>query len=122
MCMRVNSAQWTYSTNMTDFNKRHMVEEQMHKAKFDKVTWAKAATFDWAKLQNGTVRRQLRMLTANTKACLSDDKYNEASISTYVCMYVCGIYYAQWIADFGFSCEFKICFKSFIHMYIHTFP
>ncbi|XP_018574000.1 angiotensin-converting enzyme-like isoform X2 [Anoplophora glabripennis] len=77
MCLRVSSAQWAYSTNMTDLNKRRMVEEQTHKAKFDKFTWSRAAAFDWTMLQDATVRRQLRMLTSNTRACLSDDKYNE---------------------------------------------
>ncbi|KAJ8924306.1 hypothetical protein NQ315_007099 [Exocentrus adspersus] len=76
-CLRVTSAQWAYSTNMTDLNKRRMVEAQTHRARFDKVTWARAAAFDWTKLHDGKVRRQLRMLTTNTRACLSDEKYNE---------------------------------------------
>lgn len=79
ICSRVNFAQWKYSTNMTDFNKRRMIEEQMVKAKFDKVTWKKAAEFNWLKIPDPMVRRQLRMLTTNTRASLEDEKYNEVT-------------------------------------------
>ncbi|KAF7283980.1 hypothetical protein GWI33_022798 [Rhynchophorus ferrugineus] len=77
MCFRVSSAQWAYSTNMTDYNKRRMIEEQTLQAKFDKITWKKAAEFDWAKISDPIARRQIRMLTMNNRAALSDDKYNE---------------------------------------------
>ncbi|XP_049820777.1 angiotensin-converting enzyme-like isoform X2 [Aethina tumida] len=77
MCFRVGSAQWTYSTNMTDFNKRKMIDEQTRKAKFDKISWRKAAEFDWTRLPDPMARRQLRMLMSNSRASLSDDKYNE---------------------------------------------
>ncbi|XP_050305397.1 angiotensin-converting enzyme-like isoform X2 [Anthonomus grandis grandis] len=77
MCFRVSSAQWAYSTNMTDFNKRRMIEEQTLKAKFDKVTWRKAMEFDWDHISDPVARRQLRMLIARNRASLSDEKYNE---------------------------------------------
>ncbi|KAL1513127.1 hypothetical protein ABEB36_002587 [Hypothenemus hampei] len=76
-CFRVSSAQWAYSTNMTDSNKRKMVEEQTLKAKFDKVTWRKAVEFDWTRLPDPMARRQIRMLTMISRASLSDEKYNE---------------------------------------------
>ncbi|KAG5890660.1 hypothetical protein JTB14_034948 [Gonioctena quinquepunctata] len=77
MCFRVNAAQWQYSTNMTDLLKRKMVEEQTLKAKFDKLTWKKAAIYDWTGITDPVVRRQLKMLTTDTRASLSDEKYNE---------------------------------------------
>ncbi|CAG9763914.1 unnamed protein product [Ceutorhynchus assimilis] len=77
MCFRVSSAQWAYSTNMTDFNKRRMIEEQTLKAKFDKVSWRKATEFDWTRMPDPTVRRQLRMLATKDRVALSDEKYNE---------------------------------------------
>lgn len=77
MCFRVSTAQWKYSTNMTDFNKRRMIEEQMLKAKFDKVSWRKAVSFDWTRLPDPMARRQLKLLITNSRASLSDEKYNE---------------------------------------------
>ncbi|XP_066152228.1 angiotensin-converting enzyme-like isoform X2 [Euwallacea fornicatus] len=77
MCFRVSSAQWAYSTNMTDPNKRRMIEEQTLKAKFDKITWRKAVEFDWVRLPDPIARRQVRMLAIKNRASLSDEKYNE---------------------------------------------
>ncbi|KAJ8958090.1 hypothetical protein NQ317_019000 [Molorchus minor] len=56
------------STNMTDFNKRKMIEEQTFKGKFDRVSWKKAIVFDWTRTSDPMVHRQLRMLTTNTRA------------------------------------------------------
>lgn len=77
MCFRVASTQWNYSTNMTDFNRRRMIEAQIHKARFDKLSWRKAIAFDWPGLSDAAVRRQLKMLITSTRASLPDDKYNE---------------------------------------------
>lgn len=77
VCFRVSSSQWNYATNMTDFNKRRMIEEQTHKAKFDKLSWIKAVNFDWLDLHDPMARRQLKLIITNSRASLSDDKYNE---------------------------------------------
>lgn len=77
MCFRVSSAQWMYATNMTDLNKRRMNEEQALKAKFDKVSWRRAVVFDWTRLPDPMARRQLRLLVSNSRASLSDEKFNE---------------------------------------------
>lgn len=77
ICFRVNSAQWNYSTNITENNRRRMIEEQMIKAKFDKLSWKRAVNFDWTRLNDVMARRQIRMLTTNTRASLPDEKYNE---------------------------------------------
>ncbi|XP_050500285.1 angiotensin-converting enzyme-like [Diabrotica virgifera virgifera] len=77
VCFRVNLAQWHYATNMTDLQKRKMIEEQTLKAKFDKLVWKRAAAFDWTHINDPDTRRQLKMLTTNTRASLPDDKYNE---------------------------------------------
>nr|CAI5817343.1 unnamed protein product [Callosobruchus analis] len=55
---------------------RKNVEEQTLKAKFDKLTWRKAITFE-TRIPDIEVKRQLRMLTTNTRASLTDDKFNE---------------------------------------------
>ncbi|XP_030764811.1 angiotensin-converting enzyme-like isoform X2 [Sitophilus oryzae] len=51
---------------------------QFHqKEKFGKITWRKAVEFDWTRLPDPIARRQIKMLVMNSKATLSDDKYNE---------------------------------------------
>jgi peptidyl-dipeptidase A len=84
MCFRVSSARWAYSTNMTDHNKRRMIEEQTLQAKFDKLSWKRAMTFDWTRLPDQMVRRQLKFLITNSRASLSDEKYNEVAIKSFV--------------------------------------
>lgn len=77
MCFRVSSAQWNYATNITDFNKRRMIEEQTLRAKFERLSWRKAISFEWSRLPDPMARRQLRMLVTEGRASLTDDKYNE---------------------------------------------
>lgn len=77
MCFRVSSAQWNFATNMTDFNKRRMVQEQTHKAKFDRLSWMRAINFDWLDLHDPMARRQLKFIITNSRASLSEEKYNE---------------------------------------------
>nr|XP_022899695.1 angiotensin-converting enzyme-like [Onthophagus taurus] len=77
MCFRVTLAQWNYATNMTDINKRKMVDEQTLRAKFDKVSWKRAVAFDWPHLPDPMARRQIKFLVTKGRASLSDEKYNE---------------------------------------------
>lgn len=77
MCFRVNIGRWSYATNMTDHNKRRMIEEQMHKEKFDKVSWKRAIAFDWTALSDPMAKRHLKLLVTKGRASLSDEKYNE---------------------------------------------
>lgn len=73
-------AQWNYATNLTDANKRKMIEEQMLKAKFDKISWKKAALFDWPRVSDPMIRRQLKFLITKGRASLSDEKFNEVFV------------------------------------------
>ncbi|KAF5304689.1 hypothetical protein FQA39_LY09466 [Lamprigera yunnana] len=77
MCFRLNTARWNYATNMTDANKKRMIDEQTHKAKFDKVSWKKVITFDWTNLSDPVSKRQLKYLATTGRASLNDEKYNE---------------------------------------------
>ncbi|KAK4885806.1 hypothetical protein RN001_002077 [Aquatica leii] len=77
MCFRLNTARWNYATNMTEINKKRMIDEQTHKAKFDKVSWKKAITFDWTHLSDPVAKRQLKILATTGRASLNDEKYNE---------------------------------------------
>lgn len=65
---------------MTDFNKRKMVEEQTLEAKFNKLSWKKAITFDWMRIPDPMARRQLKFLVMQSRASLSDEKYSEVNI------------------------------------------
>ncbi|KAI4468733.1 angiotensin-converting enzyme [Holotrichia oblita] len=77
ICFKVSSAQWNYATNMTDTNKRKMIEQQMLKAKFEKISWKKAALFDWPKISDPMLKRQLKFLITKGRASLPDEKFNE---------------------------------------------
>lgn len=77
MCFRVTTTQWQYATNMTDFNKRRMIEEQTIKAKFERSTWKRAVKYDWLLLPDPMARRHLKFLVTKGRASLPDDKFNE---------------------------------------------
>lgn len=77
VCFKVANAQWNYATNMTDINKRKMIEEQMLKAKFDKVSWKKAILYNWPRIPDPLMRRQLKLLITKGRASLPDEKFNE---------------------------------------------
>ncbi|KAK9873973.1 hypothetical protein WA026_002324 [Henosepilachna vigintioctopunctata] len=77
LCFTVGTSQWTYATNMTDFNKRRMVEEQTIKAKFERITWNKASSFDWSRITDPMARRHLKLLLIGKRGGLPDEKYNE---------------------------------------------
>lgn len=62
---------------MTDVNKRKMIEQQMLKAKFEKISWKKAALFDWPKISDPLLKRQLKLLITRGRASLPDEKFNE---------------------------------------------
>lgn len=79
MCTRVTTAQWKYATNMTDYNKRRMIEQQTLSEKLERISWRKAITFAWSALPDPQARRQLKLLIIQGRASLNDDKYNEVS-------------------------------------------
>lgn len=59
-----------------------MIEEQTLQEKFNKLSWKRAMTFDWTRLPDQMVRRQLKFLITNSRASLSDEKYNEVTTLT----------------------------------------
>ncbi|XP_054281333.1 angiotensin-converting enzyme-like [Macrosteles quadrilineatus] len=72
MCFRVKTAQWTYSTNITDFNKMRMKEEQERQSRFEKASWKKLSTFAWARFSDPQINRQLKILLSKGRSALSD--------------------------------------------------
>ncbi|KAJ9595075.1 hypothetical protein L9F63_013640, partial [Diploptera punctata] len=77
MCFRVTSAQWNYSTNTTDFNRRRMIEDQTLSAKFQRVSWRRATSFSWTRLPDPVVRRQLHMLATEGRSHLSTERSSD---------------------------------------------
>ncbi|PSN37551.1 Angiotensin-converting enzyme [Blattella germanica] len=77
MCFRVTSAQWNYSTNITEFNRRRMLEDQALSAKFQRLSWRRATSFTWTRLPDPVVRRQLHMLAIEGRSSLPEDRFNE---------------------------------------------
>ncbi|XP_023289186.1 angiotensin-converting enzyme-like [Orussus abietinus] len=77
MCNRVMTAQWNFATNITDYNRRKMLEEQTFKLKFDRASWRKAVTFAWSRVPDPLTRRQLKMIAVKGRSALTDDKFNE---------------------------------------------
>ncbi|XP_048507095.1 angiotensin-converting enzyme-like isoform X3 [Athalia rosae] len=77
MCNRVTTGQWQFVTNVTDNNRRKMLDEQTLKAKFDRASWRKAVSFAWSRIPDPLARRQLKMLATRGRNSLTDDKFNE---------------------------------------------
>ncbi|XP_066588650.1 angiotensin-converting enzyme-like [Prorops nasuta] len=77
MCSRAMNAQWNYATNVTDHNRRKMLDEQTLKLKFDRASWRKAVSFAWSRIPDPLARRQLKMLAVRGRSSLTDDKFNE---------------------------------------------
>ncbi|XP_018333266.1 angiotensin-converting enzyme [Agrilus planipennis] len=77
ICFNVRTAQWTYATNMTDRNKKIMINEQTRKANYDKLSWRKVVKYDWQLMNDTNLKRQIKFIIISSRASLSDEKYNE---------------------------------------------
>lgn len=78
MCNRVATTEWRHATNSSDYNRRRMNEQQSVAAKFECLSWKRAAAFDLNHLANDrSVRRQLERIRRPGKCGLGDDKYSE---------------------------------------------
>ncbi|XP_043514734.1 angiotensin-converting enzyme-like [Frieseomelitta varia] len=77
MCTRVMTAQWNFATNVTEENRRRMIEEQTLKLKFDRISWRKAVSFAWSRIGDPFAKRELKMIAVRGRNSLTDDKFNE---------------------------------------------
>ncbi|XP_076285295.1 angiotensin-converting enzyme-like isoform X2 [Lasioglossum baleicum] len=77
MCTRVMTAQWNFATNVTEINRKRMLEEQALKLKFDRISWKKAVGFAWSRIPDPLARRELKMTAVKGRNSLTDDKFNE---------------------------------------------
>lgn len=72
-------SQWKFVTNITEYNRRRMLEELALSSKFERLSWRKAAVFDGSRLSDPQGRRQLMKVVQSSRAALPDDKFNEVS-------------------------------------------
>ncbi|XP_011494543.1 PREDICTED: angiotensin-converting enzyme [Ceratosolen solmsi marchali] len=77
VCNKVMTAQWNFATNITDVNRRKMLEEQTVKLKFERASWRKTVSFAWSRIADPYARRQLKMIAVKGRNSLTDDKFNE---------------------------------------------
>ncbi|XP_053621557.1 angiotensin-converting enzyme-like isoform X2 [Plodia interpunctella] len=77
MCYRVTMAQWKFVTNITEYNRRRMLEELTLSSKFERLSWRKAAAYDASRLPDHQSRRQLMKIVQSSRAALPDDKFTE---------------------------------------------
>ncbi|KAI5630994.1 angiotensin-converting enzyme domain-containing protein [Phthorimaea operculella] len=77
MCYRVTMSQWKFVTNITEYNRRRMLEELALSSKFERLSWRKAAAFDGSRLPDHQGRRQLMKVVQASRAALPDDKFSE---------------------------------------------
>lgn len=70
-------AQWRFVTNITDTNRRRMLEELTLGNKLERLSWRKAASYSWRQLPDPMARRQLSKIILPSRAALPDDKYAE---------------------------------------------
>ncbi|XP_055641071.1 angiotensin-converting enzyme-like isoform X2 [Toxorhynchites rutilus septentrionalis] len=77
MCNRVASSEWKYATNATEFNKRRMREQQNLAAKFECLSWRRAASFDSSTIVDTSIRRQLGRIVQPGRCGLGEDKHAE---------------------------------------------
>ncbi|KAJ8687257.1 hypothetical protein QAD02_023051 [Eretmocerus hayati] len=77
ICNKVMTAQWNFATNITEVNRRKMLDEQMIKVKFERATWRKTVSFAWNHIADPLARRQLKMIAVRGRYALTEDKFNE---------------------------------------------
>ncbi|KAL7286356.1 hypothetical protein TKK_0019313 [Trichogramma kaykai] len=77
VCTKVMTAQWNFATNMSDYNRRKMLEAQTMKLKFERASWRKTVSFAWNRIADPLARRQLKMIAVKGRNSLTDDKFNE---------------------------------------------
>ncbi|XP_008557296.3 angiotensin-converting enzyme [Microplitis demolitor] len=77
ICNKVMMAQWNFATNITDNNRRKMLDEQTLKLKFERSSWRKAVNFAWTRIPDPLARRQLKIITMKGRNALTQDKFNE---------------------------------------------
>lgn len=72
-------SQWKFVTNITEYNRRRMLEELALSSKFERLSWKKAAAYDASRLSDPQSRKQLTRIVQASRAALPDDKFTEVN-------------------------------------------
>ncbi|KAF8795126.1 Angiotensin-converting enzyme-like protein [Argiope bruennichi] len=72
-------ASWNYQSNLTEHNKKVMLETEQESAKFSKEAWKNATSFAWKdfKDKNETLFRWFKSLSVLGTAALPEEKFKE---------------------------------------------
>ncbi|CAL1265728.1 unnamed protein product [Larinioides sclopetarius] len=72
-------ASWNYQSNLTEHNKKIMLETEQESAKFSKEAWKNATSFAWKdfKDKNETIFRWFKSLSILGTAALPEEKFKE---------------------------------------------
>lgn len=70
-------AQWKFVTNITEHNRRPMMDELALSSKFERLSWRKAVAYDASRVSDPLARRQLTKILQSSRASLPDDKFSE---------------------------------------------
>ncbi|GBM64390.1 Angiotensin-converting enzyme [Araneus ventricosus] len=78
---KASIANWNYQSNLTEPNKKAMLQMRQEYARFAKETWKNATSFAWKdfKDKNVTAYRWFKSLSNLGKAALPNDKFKELS-------------------------------------------
>lgn len=76
MANKVGIASWNYQSNLTEPNKKKMLDMQLEEAKFAVATWENATSFAWKdfKERNATIYRWFKQLSVLGIAALPEEK------------------------------------------------
>lgn len=77
MCNRVATTEWRYATNISDYNRRRISEQQSIASKFECLSWRRAASYDVHRLVDTSTKRQLEKILRHGKCGLDEDKHQE---------------------------------------------
>ncbi|GBO31076.1 hypothetical protein AVEN_207561-1, partial [Araneus ventricosus] len=79
MANKATIASWNYQSNLTEHNKKIMLEMEQESAKFSKEAWKNATSFAWKdfKDRNETIFRWFKSLSVLGTAALPEEKFKE---------------------------------------------
>lgn len=76
-CNIIVRAEWNYASNITEENKKKLLEESLIFADFQKEAWKNSTSFAWKGFKDPLIRRWFKKLSVLGKAALPDDKLKE---------------------------------------------
>ncbi|XP_053212228.1 angiotensin-converting enzyme-like [Panonychus citri] len=76
-CRKGVLAEWSYSTNLTEYNKQAMLNVSLEQSKFTKESWLNATSFAWKNFSDPTIRRWFKSLSVLGNGVLDGDKLTQ---------------------------------------------